>query len=131
MARVLALTADLLFGSHVQGALSAAGHNVRLVRGEQELRDSLAQAEGVAQTAGAAAVEVLVVDLTDDALDAPAIVHALHGELAGVRTLGYYSHVDPVAKEYAEEAGIELVVPRSRVAREVAALVDELLTRAR
>ena len=37
MARVLALTADLLFGSRLVASLTAAGHDVQLVAGEAEL----------------------------------------------------------------------------------------------
>jgi hypothetical protein len=42
------------------------------------------------------------------------------------RTLGFYAHVDVSARERAEEAGFDLVVPRSRMAREGAALVASL-----
>ena len=126
MARVLALTADLMFGSRVHAALAAAGHDVRLVRSERELNDLLAE-----PGAGARALDVLLVDLTDAALDAAAIYSALRPKLAGVRTLGYYSHVDPAARERALRAGIELVVPRSRMAREGADLVARLQSRER
>jgi hypothetical protein len=45
----------------------------------------------------------------------------------GVPRLGFYSHVDVDTKRRAEEAGFDLVVPRSRMAREMPALVDGLL----
>ena len=41
MARVLALVPDLLFGSRLQGALAAAGHEVELLAGEARLRARL------------------------------------------------------------------------------------------
>ena len=41
MARVLALVPDLLFGSRVQGALTAAGHEVELIGDEARLRERL------------------------------------------------------------------------------------------
>ncbi len=121
MARVLALTGDLLFGSRVQGALAAAGHEVELIADEQRLRTRLADV-------AAPGAEVLVVDLTDDRLDGAAIVEALAREarLAGVRTLGFYSHVDESARERGKRAGFELLVPRSRMAREGAELVARL-----
>ena len=43
------------------------------------------------------------------------------------RRLGFYSHVDVETRRRAEEAGFDLVVPRSRMAREMPALVDGLL----
>jgi DNA-binding NarL/FixJ family response regulator len=121
VARVVALVPDLLFGSQVRGMLTAAGHEVELVGDETRLRDRLGND-------AASAVAVLVVDLTTDALDGPALVEALsaEGALAHTRTLGFYAHVDVSVRERAEEAGFDLVVPRSRMAREGAALVRHL-----
>jgi DNA-binding NarL/FixJ family response regulator len=121
MARVLALTRDLLFGSRVQGALASAGHDVELIADEPRLRERLAEP-------AEPAAEVLVVDLTDGELDGSAIVEALSsaGLLAGARTLGFYSHVDAPMRERAERAGFDLVVARSRMAREGVELVERL-----
>jgi len=121
MARVLALTADLLFGSQVQGALAAAGHEARLVGDEAALRAALAEPVEAA---------ALLVDLTDPTLDGAGALERLRagGQLGGqVRTLGYYSHVDVEARRGAEAAGFDLVVPRSRMAREGADLLSALL----
>jgi CheY-like chemotaxis protein len=122
MARVLALVPDLLFGSRVQGALGAAGHDVELIGDEGRLRERLG--DGALPTAG-----VLVVDMTVEDLDGAGIVEALlrEGELREVRTLAFYSHVDAPARERAERAGFDLVVPRSRMAREGAELVTRLV----
>ncbi len=121
MARVLALVPDLLFGSRVQGSLTTAGHEVELVGDERRLRERLG--DGAAPAAA-----VLVVDLTDGDLDGAGIVEALSqgGELQGVRTLAFYSHVDAPARERAERAGFDLVVPRSRMAREGGELITRL-----
>jgi DNA-binding NarL/FixJ family response regulator len=121
MARVLALIPDLLFGSQVQGMLAASGDEVELVGDERRLRDRLGDAT-------APGVAVLVVDLTSDALDGPALVEALsaEGALARTCTLGFYAHVDVSVRERAEQAGFDLVVPRSRMAREGAELVRRL-----
>jgi hypothetical protein len=98
VARVALLCPDLLFGSKVEGALRAAGHEV--VRG----------------TDG----DVVVVDLTQGEVPpAP----------EGAPTLGFYSHVEQDTRRAAEEAGYDLVVPRSRMNREAAALVERLLAR--
>ena len=106
----------------MQGALVAAGHDVELIVDGGRLRDRLA--DGAAPEA-----DVLVVDLTDAQLDAAAVVAALNGEgeLDTTRTLGFYSHVEADARERAERAGVELVVPRSRMAREGAELISTLL----
>jgi CheY-like chemotaxis protein len=112
----VALIPDLLFGSRVQGSLTAGGHEVELVGEPSAVPERLAQAE------------VLVVDLTREDLGGVALVEALAagGRLAGTRTLGLYAHVDASVRERAERAGFDLVVPRSRIAREGAALLDGL-----
>jgi DNA-binding response OmpR family regulator len=121
MARVLTLTADLMFGSRVQAMLSADGHDVVLIGDGARVREELAQRGGTDRP-------VLVVDLTDPALDGIGLVQTLRGEdkLAGSRTLGFFSHVDTDTRARAQGAGFDLVVPRSRMAREGAALVRRL-----
>jgi nucleoside-diphosphate-sugar epimerase len=124
MARVLVLTGDLLFGSRVQGDLLAAGHEVELIGGGGSLSARLSDA-------GAPAAEALVADLTDERLEAASIVESAlqEGELEGVATLAFYSHVDGAVRERAERVGFDLVVPRSRMAREGAHLLAGLLPR--
>jgi hypothetical protein len=96
VARIALHSPDLLFGSKVEGALRAAGHEV--VR------------EGEADLA--------VVDLTQGEVPDPP---------AGMPALGFYSHVEQDVRRRAEAAGYALVVPRSRMNREAAALVERLL----
>jgi CheY-like chemotaxis protein len=125
MARVLALIADLLFGSRVQGDLQAAGHEVELIPDGARLRARLAEAP---PPRGA----VLAVDLSDSQLDGARLLEELaaEGALAGLHTLGFYSHVDVHARERAVQAGFEVLVPRSRMAREGAELVSRLASAA-
>lgn len=47
--------------------------------------------------------------------------------VAGRRRLGFYPHVQPELKRRAEAAGFDMVVPRSRIARELPDLVARLL----
>lgn len=117
MARVIAYVPDLLFGSQVQGALRAAGHEVDLVGDGEGARSALRGAE------------VLVVDLTDEPARRTSLVRALlnEEELDGIRTLAFYSHIEVDTRVLAEDAGFDLVVPRSRMAREGADLVDRLV----
>ena len=127
MARVLALTRDLLFGSQVQGALTLAGYDVELLADEARLRRRIADFADA--DADAAPEDVLVVDLTDADLYGASIVAGLvaAGELGSMRTLGFYSHVDVAARERAERAGFDVIVARSRMAREGVELVAGLL----
>ncbi len=123
MARVLALTADLLFGSRIQGDLIAAGNEVELIGDEARLRARLAQDDKPA-------ADVLVVDLTDAQLEGATVLEALavEGALGSLRTLGFYAHVDVPTRERAEQAGFDLIVPRSRMAREGPGLVEGMVS---
>ena len=108
MARVLALSDDLMLGSKVEATLTAAGHEVALSPSLQE-----ASLEGV---------ELLVADLE---LGNPEALVGL-----GIPVLGYYSHVDVETRAAAEAAGVDLAVPRSRLARELPQLAERLLSAA-
>ena len=113
MARVVAVFDDLLLGSNVLGALKAAGHDASIAGAAVDSVDA----------------DVLVVDLGSAGFDGVGLVERLRaaGELGATRTLGVYSHVHHDVKLRAESAGFDLVVPRSRMAREGAALVERLV----
>lgn len=106
MAFVLAVVPDLMLSSKVSAMLTAAGHEVKTISAAPE-------PEGFPY-------DLVVCDLeaTDpveiSALPAPAI--------------GFYSHVDVETRDRGREAGLELVIPRSRMARELPHLVDRLLS---
>jgi hypothetical protein len=122
VARLLALSADLLFGSRLQADMARGGHDLELIGDESRLRTRLLDAQ-------APKAQVLIGDLTDDRLDGASILEALaaDGLLGELRTLAFYSHVDAAVRARAEQAGFDLVVPRSRMAREGPALLDGLL----
>ena len=105
MARIVALVSELMLASRVEGSLRAAGHEVTV--------KAVPDAE-------AAEADAIVADL--EAVDAEAVASI------GPPTLGFYSHVDVETRRTAEAAGFDVVVPRSRMARELPELVDRLLS---
>jgi len=105
VARVVAVATDLMLGSKVEATLTAAGHAV-------VLSSTLAEAP-------LDEVDLVVADL--DTENAEALVGV------GVPVLGYYSHLNVETKEAADAAGVDLVVPRSRMARELPELAARLL----
>ncbi len=117
-ARVVAFVPDLLFGSNVLGMLQAADFDAVLCDEEDALRRELAVQP-----------RLLIVDLTAEALDRLELLGRLRadGNLDGVRTIAFYSHVDGEVRTIAEEAGFDVVVPRSRMVREGAALIERAL----
>ena len=105
MARVLAVAPDLMFASRIEATLGAAGHAVELTSGVEE--------------ASMDAVDLVVIDL--DREPAEGVVGR------GVPVLGFYAHLNTETRAAAEAAGVDVVVPRSRMAREMPDLVERLL----
>jgi hypothetical protein len=106
VARVVAIAPDLMFASRIEATLAAAGHEVTLAPSisEAPLGDA----------------DLLVADLENEPAE------ALVG--LGLPVLGYYSHVNADVKRAADAAGVDLAVPRSRMAREMPALVERALS---
>ena len=105
MARVVSVADDLMLASRVDAMLTAAGHHVVLSRSLQE-----ASLDGA---------ELIVADL--DVENPEALVGL------GMPVLGYYSHVDAETRQAALDAGVDMVVPRSRMNRELPVLAEQLL----
>jgi hypothetical protein len=47
--------------------------------------------------------------------------------VTGPKRLGFYPHVQPELKRRAEDAGFDMVVPRSRIARELPDLITKVV----
>ncbi|MDQ2622751.1 MAG: hypothetical protein M3Y45_06900, partial [Actinomycetota bacterium] len=101
MARIYACVADLMLASRVVESLKSSGHEVT--------------AGAKLPAEGGAGFDLIVCDL--DGADP--------GELAALSppAIGFYSHVDVETRQKALEAGVDLVVPRSRMSRELPDLV--------
>ncbi len=112
VARVVVFVPDLLFGSNVVGAVEATGHDPVFAADIEAVRRELPGAG------------LLIVDLTAEAEERIAAVAQVSA--SEVPTLGFYSHVEADVRARAQAAGFELVVPRSRMAREGAALIARL-----
>jgi len=105
VAQIVSIAEDLMLASRVDVMLTGAGHHVILARSLQE-----ASLDGA---------DLIVADLE---VEKPEALAGL-----GVPVLGYYSHVDADTKKAADAAGLDLAVPRSRMARELPDLVSRLL----
>ena len=92
--RVAACVPDLMDRSKVAAAAAAVGADVTFVARPADL-------------AAAAAADVVVVDLSR-----PGVLEAL-ASLAGVRTVGFGSHVDRALLDAARAAGCDEVLARS------------------
>jgi hypothetical protein len=107
MARIVAIEPDLLFASRIEETLAGAGHEVTL-------SPSLGQAT-------LESADLLIADLQ---VENPRALVGL-----GIPVLGFYPHIDAELRRAGAAAGLDLVVPRSRFAREMGTLVSILLIR--
>ena len=105
MARVLAVVPDLMLSSRVTAMLGAAGHEVKVLPKVPEADDF--------------DFDLVVCDL--EAVDPVAV-----GSLPAP-AIGFYSHVDVETRDRGREAGLELVIPRSRMSRELPDLAARML----
>jgi len=105
VAQVVALVPDLMLASRVEATLAAAGHEVVICAnlGSIPIGDA----------------DLIVADVGE--VDPAAVANR------GLPVLGFYRHTDPGTRDRAEAAGVDLVVPRSRLARELPELADRLL----
>ncbi len=103
MATVAVFVEDLMLASRAFESLGAAGHQTVNARTPED-------AEGA---------DLVVCDL--DTVD--------HAEMAGLGlpVIGFHSHLDQETRRRADEAGVDLVVPRSRMARELPSLVSRFI----
>src|SRR6266545_5126170 len=105
MARIAAVVQDLMLASRVRTSLEASGHEVEQ---DTELPDEL---DGI---------DLVVADL--DAVSPEQLADL------GVPVIGFYQHTDTAMKARADEAGLFIAVPRSRMVRELPELVDRALS---
>jgi hypothetical protein len=109
LARVASIVGDLMLASRVRASLEEAGH---------EVSQAPALGPGVLR-----AVDLVVADLDTVPPE----------DLGGLElpVIGFYQHTDVELKRRADEAGLAMAVPRSRMARELPGLVTRALDRAR
>jgi hypothetical protein len=104
LARVVVLATDLMLASRVTTSLGAEGHKVEQRATPPDELDG---------------VDLVVADL--DAVEPERLADL------GVPVIGFHQHTDVETKRRAEAAGIDLVVPRSRMVRELPELARRLL----
>ncbi len=115
MLRVAVVAPDLLFGSKLLETLKGADFDPVLVP----------DVAGLIETLAAEDVAAIVADLSVDGTErAEALAEARPD---GVPVLACFAHVEPEVRAVALEAGLDQVVPRSRLAREGGALLQALL----
>jgi CheY-like chemotaxis protein len=113
--RVVAVAADLMFGSKIRGTAQQLGVAVDFARNASALQE---------QAGGA---DLVLLDLETRWLDAPAVIRTLKGTPAtsGVPIVAFVSHVNSEAIAAAREAGADRVMARSAFVRELPVLLKD------
>jgi DNA-binding NarL/FixJ family response regulator len=109
---VLVAVDDLLFSSKIRATARQAGVEVAFARSPDEILDQ----------ARASKPALVIFDLNSGKTDPVATIAALKADpaLAGIRTLGFASHVHTGLIAAAQEAGADQVLPRSAFAGNLA-----------
>lgn len=117
MARtVIAAVDDMFFVAKIRAAAEHLGVTLRSVRNLETLLSVAREAKP----------DLVIVDLHAEKLDPLAIAQALKSdkELASIRLLGFFSHVQTDLKDAALAAGYDLVIPRSLFSRDLAEILE-------
>ena len=116
--RILAAVNDLFFVGKITAAAKRVGVPVEFVRSEPDL---LQKTESLSESLPA----MLLLDLNDTRLDPVALVARLKADplRKGVRVIGFLSHVQTDLIRAADQAGCDLVLPRSVFSQQL----DDLL----
>ena len=112
--RILAAVNDLFFVGKITAAAQRTGVAVEFVRGEAEVLQKTADS-GV----------ILLLDLNDARLHPVSLIAKLKADplRKTVRVIGYLSHVQEDLKREADQAGCDLVLPKSVFSQQL----DDLL----
>lgn len=111
---ILVLTADLFFGSQLQGKLQQAGRSVRLISTPEAFQSACESADLVG----------CVVDLETPQLDPAEIAGLLKSR--GAFAIGYAPHVKGHLFERAREAGFDKLLSRGAIVQQLTEIVSEL-----
>ena len=111
---VLALARDMIFASKIRGTAAAAGTRA----------ETVGTVERLLERAAVERPRLILLDLEAPGVGGAGIRRLLEApETAGVRLIGFASHVNAEAIREAREAGAHRVVARSRFVAELPALL--------
>src|SRR5216684_1722487 len=113
---IIAVVDDLFFASKIRGTAEELGVNASFVRG----------VEAVIEAARLVQPLLIICDLHSSKIDPMELARRLKAdkELRSIPLLGFFSHVQTELQLEAEEAGFDLVMPRSAFTRNLADILS-------
>jgi len=117
---ILAIVGDLLFASKIGQTAKLAGIAVDFATGEQKAIDLAAQQP-----------RLIIVDLNFNAINPLSLIGKLKQQpgLDQTTILGFLSHVQGDLKLAAQEAGCDLVMPRSAFSQNLSEILKQYVVR--
>jgi len=113
-ADVVAVVADLMFGSRLRAAAEAAGVRLALAR----------SAEALPARVRELSPRLVLIDLDPRAGDGAASIRALRESESAARLVAYASHMDAAAIRAARDAGADEVLARSAFVKRLPELMS-------
>jgi hypothetical protein len=111
----IVLNRDLLFGSHIRGALKSLGLEPRFVRDTEHFVAALESERGAAV--------IGVIDM-NGAVDWDSLRTALAQPAQTTPTLAFGPHTDAVNRRAAKAAGVSRIVTNGQFQQDMASLID-------
>jgi len=107
---------DMFFAAKILGAAETVGREVERIKSREQLENEMVFNPPA----------LLIVDLNASALDAIETIEFCRSrpELNKTPILGFFSHVQAALKHSAEEAGCDLVMPRSQFTQKLNEIVS-------
>lgn len=117
--RIIALVDDLLFSSRVREAARGLDLTLEFVRSQ----------EGLAEMLNTKKPSLIILDLDSKSGSPLQMIRDIKSsaDLKDIPILGYLSHVKRELKEEAIRAGCDLVLPRSRFARDLREILNRFV----
>lgn len=109
MQTAVAVTRDLLFSTKISGTGQALGIGVQVTGSADVVQKALSSGE----------VRLVIVDMALPQDVACACIQAASAHPSSPEILAFYSHVDAAARDAAQSAGAQQVMPRSKFSAEL------------
>ncbi len=116
--QIIAVVDDLFFKSKIKAAANALGVRLLFVKDIDELDRQIKDKKP----------RLIIFDLNIKTLDSIDTIRTINTQdISKPTTLGYYSHVDQALRKKAQDAGFNIVIPKSKFSMELSEILSEYI----
>lgn len=116
MPRIFAFVDDLFFLAKIQEVARKLNVKVEFVKSDKEIGDKISQN-------GQEPPSLIIIDLNNPAIKPLTVIPKLKREFKGTAIIGFLSHVQGELKVKAQDAGCDMVLPRSAFSQNLPSLL--------